>query len=1137
MNPIVKNANRFLFGMMGASSSSSKGFNIADTGKALGLNPKGALHVVKQAGQDIVHGHLGAAAHAVGSGLSSWAHHSLIGKQAAATTKGAKDLVAGHPVKAAKDLSKAPTSQAVAKRTGHLAHDVSSTIASAVAKCISALFWSLGIFQFMQQHSIAATIFRIVDTNTKNGALVVGDNLNQIVNNNPLGLIFDQKNAAIWAGYIGKINAIFVVFMLALLIGGFVINAAKLPISVIFNNPQMRTQSITGMVRAVVSVILVGFEPILLGIACQLDGAILMVIANTAQSLSIGGHSLWTIMCTMGVNVQNFSDVAGKSVSGFIFNFVFLLANIGITFWVFGYYIYRQISFVWLYLSSFIQIPSMMFDGKANSFWKWVQNMFSTIFIQDIHAFALMTLAVFWGAQQEVGANLDDPFKNFTATMFMMVTLLLFQPLTRAIARQLNFDTNMTDILTGASSNAMRGVASSAATTGMIGINGMLHAGAAASHAVGAAIGAGADMMVPGGKDRLLAAGARHGLNMETKNQLGKMMGNLKGLLGDAQDLTGVMWGTAELAGANGEPNPVGANLEPLSRTRLGGYVSNNHAAVLRQNGGARGLGINKADGKPKDGGPKDGGKPTGGGGGILPGGGPDARARGLSFMAGIFGGRVHGQVSQAISRNLTQGAPTGSNAKAGQMMNWARNISGSQAARAGRLTPAAQQMGWHHYYAQNHPQDINQAQQEFYSNPDLMRQHFMAANMEHAIKTAGGDPGAPNVNAGQTMSAFQDGLEAGGYTPDQANTIAHSMAVPTMAGLGGISRDGALANNGGYASYGNVPTGTYAGANAGPVRDYPSGSHYVRDWTEAPAMFDAGADYTMPKTTAFSINGLYDQVKDSRGYVPDGAVNLHVTNGSSYLTAQDPHGGVMTVSGFGAGDPNLEAGQEFVQPMSFGEMADPNAPANAEPFMYKTLQPASESGTFYNHLGQGQVEQTPPSIQNAVRQIANRDFDYWNNPQGSDHGYISYGSIPAANNVVDRGGYDMAMLAADDHYKDFALDGNKYGSYISAYDTNSNQRVRISPMMDGATNLGEHVGFTAPLNYGEDAFSTQGGAFKFSGNSQATATEQDVAAMQDWLAKVNLSQYMRQVPFNQNNWLANHEGAQNIGQVSTFGS
>ena len=1008
--------------------------------------------------------------------------------------------------------------------------NIKSAIAGMVAKCIASFFITKAIINWLAKHSMAATVF-VTDPNHLNN----DSHLSDIVNNQPFGLIYTTSGGQqTFFNFIASMQSIFVTIMFFMIVLAIIMAGMKLNKSAILNAPEARRDFIDRVVRIGVVFLILDFYPYIVQLFLQVNGTIVLAFQDLMMQWPIGSGktatSLWYLCLHMGSTFTGMKDMF-SSPGGFVFTLIFWLINLFMGAWVFAYYIWREIAFTIVYILGYIQVPMLGFGGKSEiHFEKWIKTMFGIIFIQSIHAFVLTIMAMFFSvAQQQVTTSLlvdiGKTLKNFGAMLMMGVILTMFQPLSRAIATQLDIDTSMVDGLNMSASSSASTLLPAAVGTeaamfkAAVGVGKMAVGGLAKLSGKGEKALAGLMTNAPKKEEKKKPSAyeifkrmnaedkIRHGNNIK---QGGK--GKLVGALGDMADSLALAGNASQLS-ANKDHDSNGS-LRALARTKAGGRISQGLIEKFNLTNPEE-LGMNPYDedkdnnnhnnnnnrGNNNYNGGNNNGKPTGN---------PDNSSVNPKYNSGVD--------SQAAQNKNAQNVQT---------MNRNNTIPQNGVVQSDELNSMATVMA---------------------HTPTAQNNGTGGANIPQAMKEAirestGGNYADGNVDVSDAMSRFRAKMYQSGYSPSQVDSmVTQAGRTPYHPKDGDVSRDYSPISNRNFENSVNVPKGQVnniptpsSTSGSGPNIPAPTmpepnyagsqnngnpygGSSYVGPQSSYGNYGNYGpSNMPMPNFTNSRLTPSYlanNLQTGDNGLIDPNALQVHVTNGTSYIKANMNDGSERIVSSLGQGDPTLSPNQEYVHPLQIDSRTG-------------SIRPYGDQGMLYTD--------GKPMYTSQPNFFANSMMSAYNN-----NGYVSPldtgTSINPANAMVDNSTYTMDHLAAENNkYSGYTLNGSRDMSYISAYNNDTGERERITPVKGGVAGLDEGVTFEKPINYSPHGFSMSNQTFKFTDHGPAPSGK-DFNGVKDWLSGVDFNNYIQPTKRNHTNYLMNHEGNLNISQTDFYG-
>lgn len=984
--------------------------------------------------------------------------------------------------------------------------DVVSTLLSPIVKLLISLFWNSKIGVWLVNHSIAGTIF--VLENGSNG-LNSSKYLENIIDKNPLELVFSGNHVAIFNYIDSNITTIFLVISIFILLAGIIFACQRAMISTVLDNNLWRTELFQTGFNVIFVVVFLSLFPYIISLFLQLNGVILLSFQKLMMGIHLNGlnhmstlfgkdiiksffnnktPTLWQVACEMGADSQTINTCLSKGAgTGFIFNFMFLLISLGTAIWVKFYYFWREISFTILYALGYLQIAMMVFRTQRWHFTRWCTAMFGVIFIQAINGLVVTLMSLFWMAcLYDLNSSNTSIADSFGIMITMVMILLVFQPVSNVIAHQLGIDTKMTDNLRESSSSSLKGV--STLITGAVvgGVAGSISGAKGISKLTSGSIGAlkAKHEALAAAKDANNRTNRLHPKmprSYYTNSNLAKS--GLHDLNKGARTLTGMVGkNAANLIGMGAGLEPKDNNyLKNLGKTEAGGIIDDNlKAAKGLTKKTLHNLGLNTL-------------------------------ADHINADRGLFNKNNNGNKNNSDIDEATVN-------KANVNDNLGKNVYGKDAT-------AKKSSAINSNYTNKNSRvasSVLRARAHSAVNPAWERSKAQAVinSMNDALDSEGAitNPNQSgfnndNVNPNSVSDKFKNNLRKHGFTNDEVEHISRAVM-------------SSLPDYNGYAA--NVGT-NISGIDPNPKTnqsvnnlDDISNSNAVMSDISATPVIKQGLmkrnfnDYDVAPITTMSPQELNDNIlRNADGTVAPDAIQAHVSNNGSYITAAMNDGSFRNISSSDLGDVSLDDHQEIVQPLSLNN---------------GVLQPLTSDG----HTQAATLYQNKRAI-SAVGQIPaihSLLADY-NANNGMITGYHS-DAIPVANGLVDLGGYTGEHLANDNNFTKFALNANHDDSYVVGWDDSTNKWKRVSPKMNGISNLSSGTNVEVPLNLKDatmqfaDDTSLHGAHITNDFND--SSFNKIVAS---WLKNIKLNNYVHPTAFNKTNYMKNHYGNQNINTIS----
>lgn len=1035
---------------------------------------------------------------------------------------------------------------------------INSAIAGVVAKAISALFVSSALGKWLQAHNVTGTVF-MVDSKHLNSTKTLSD----LVANNPYGLVFPKSQIATFQSIITSLQQIFATFSITIFTITLIVAGMKLNESAILNNPQKRQEFMDMIIRFCIAWVMLLFLPYIVGLLLKFNGTILLCFQDFMMHFPVGtgkhATNLWNLALTVGNTVGGLTDQL-KQPAGWIFTIIYLIINVIVSIGTYAYYLWREVAFIVLYLLAYIQIPALALTyRRENSFSRWLRAMIGTIFIQAINGFVITFIALFWKiAYEQLNGSLANIAKNFGIMLLIGVAMTMFFPLSKAIANQLDLSTNMVDYLNSNASSSAKLIAGS--QVAMLGASASLLAGNA---------------MVAGGlaqkgisnlgklkdkinqnnnqtQDAFAQARRKHRLN-ELSNQGTDMI--KKGVRQQANGVRGIL-GESMRYGLNSAGmrtrRASTSPLQALKNTLAGGVVSDKTKAQLEH--GKHGKHIlddlgfasmyewfknhrnRNGNNNPQN--TKMNGK-------------RDANAHNTGVQDDLQGNQAHSNISNQVAKAQIVKRPETAYASVGALKKWAQGLTNTPIYEnmqpnldlSNPLTQSALHEELASLQAQNPDATMEDAEQGLMQ--EASSPHAIHQAMRDALRDTARSPLRSGfVNNDSVMHHFAQNLSQLGYSDNQIQELIHSNGViPRETTYSNIDSNTTPTNNNNTVTDANsvahVPTSINAGSaehltsqtanQPNQFIHHPQGaSQHTTDTTPANQPLSSAYFTSQPLEVhhdlapdKFDADYLQQHLAhdDSGNYAPD-ALQAHVSNDTSYITAKMQDGSQPVIASVGQGNPSLHGNDEYVRDLQF----NPNyQPHTNTPFII----PSNDNGKLFSSDGNTAQSALIVTGSNAY---VNSLLDKANH--GSNYGGV-VSSVPPINPMVDRTGqYTMQHLGAENGLSNYQLVGDNASSYIKAWDDYSNHGkggwVRVSPMRQGIEDLGSGVTFTAPLDLQNNQFNlSQAHDFRF--GKDTGATNRDYQTVNDWMKNIDFKNYIREVRLNPANFTKNHRGNQNL--------
>lgn len=294
-----------------------------------------------------------------------------------------------------------------------------------------------------------------------------------------------------------------------------------------------------------------------------------------------------------------------------------------------------------------------------------------------------------------------------------------------------------------------------------------------------------------------------------------------------------------------------------------------------------------------------------------------------------------------------------------------------------------------------------------------------------------------------------------------------------------------------------------------------------------AQATLIRAADQVNPFTQAaeknvMEVGQLANAVnRNSKGEIAPHALQLVTDNNHARIVATLANGTKRTVSHFGTGLSSLKGGQEVIQDLDLNN-------GYLSPKVDRQTHQASLPYISDLTGGRHPIDYTPDYDINSLMSL--------NSGQGAVGNPLFTLPESPANGKVDSGEFYLDDLLATNKYSNFALEGNRSKSFISAVNNATGQTVRVSPIRAGFGNLDNGLNFSQPLSAsgGEISIKPESPTLLTTNGQPYSNKMRDlVNRIMDSAAKgtdgYNIDGYIRPSKPNERNYYADHHNNQSI--------
>lgn len=528
-----------------------------------------------------------------------------------------------------------------------------STFSGKVAKALLDLFYSSGIGQWMAKSGAGATIFGINYTAGTSGPQMYSEIANAY---NANGYAEIYPNSAYTQSIQGVgvvIGPVFLALSAVLIMIILIIQTTKMGVGQAFNPVESRREWYRSLVDTVIAVVGCLEYNLLISVILSVNGAIVTGLAGfMAQTTTSTGNTILSEAVTLGfskttINMLTSGTFLGSDFVGIIFSVIYLMTYIGLAVYIKYYYFVREVVFTILWALGPVFIAFWPSDwGKIRTV-NWLREIIGTVMMQSIHAITITFMAVLmaWNSDNwsmEVadikskskleaggqtlhhsfdlttsghplgaagdaikglgqfvgivgpGVDVSNAYKHFETMVIGFIIMVMFQPLSKALADLFGLQTHMLDEIHRSTSHSLK---AGAAVAGGVAIG-------AAGLALGTATGgvsalAGSKALMSAGKAAKAAkAGAKTGAfkkafgkSWNQKTPINEMRDKLAGVDAKVRGMAGRSVGeVAGMSAGLGAGDPATA----IAMSRLGGEIGSRAARLT--SGSLSKLALKEAD-------------------------------------------------------------------------------------------------------------------------------------------------------------------------------------------------------------------------------------------------------------------------------------------------------------------------------------------------------------------------------------------------------------------------------------------------------------------------------------------------------------------------------------------------------------
>lgn len=514
-----------------------------------------------------------------------------------------------------------------------------SSFSGKVAKALLDLFYSSGIGQWMAKSGAGATIFGINYSAGTSGPQMYSEIANAY---NANGYAEIYPNSAYTKSIQGVgvvIGPVFLALSAVLIMIILIVQTTKMGVGQAFNPVESRREWYRSLVDTVIAVVGCLEYNLLISVILSINGAIVTGLAGfMAQTTTSTGNSILSEAVTLGfskttINMLTSGTFLGSDFVGIIFSVIYLMTYIGLAVYIKYYYFVREVVFTILWALGPIFIAFWPSDWGKYRTVNWLREIIGTVMMQSIHAITITFMAVLmawnsdnWameaadihtkgklasggeslhhsldlvtsghplgaagdaikGVGQFVGivgpsTSVSHAYQHFETMVIGFIIMVMFQPLSKALADLFGLQTHMLDEIHRSTSHSLM---AGATVAGGVAIGSVGLAAGAATGGVSALTG-GKALMAAGQAAKVAKKGAKvgafkkeFGKSWNQKTPINQMRDKLAGIDAKVRGMAGRSVGeVAGMATGLGAGDPATA----IAMSRLGGEIGSRAARL-----------------------------------------------------------------------------------------------------------------------------------------------------------------------------------------------------------------------------------------------------------------------------------------------------------------------------------------------------------------------------------------------------------------------------------------------------------------------------------------------------------------------------------------------------------------------------
>lgn len=362
--------------------------------------------------------------------------------------------------------------------------DEEDSFGGKIAKALLHAFWSTGVGKWVVQNGAAGTIFTYNPFDEKGNVDLskadVAGQLEDKINNHPSQLMFPSSAYGTrLTTVMDELYAPMVTAAAFILVVAIIVINMRVGVGQALGIANSRQEWLKQLFDVFISTVGIFWFFLFVRLLLQVDGAFLQLFATFMQNVKdANGNSLMATALTLGMDDNAIKALTegtflGSGFAGVIFIIIYLFTAIALAVVIKYFYFMRMVAFIILVVLAPIFIALWPFTwGKSRTI-NWVRDMVGVVLIQPIHAFTITLMATLMVANsskfggyllpgdkkdrekeakeiinQANNTNNTDTLRqtsdmingvdytsNFETMVVGFIVLILFQPVSKEVAR------------------------------------------------------------------------------------------------------------------------------------------------------------------------------------------------------------------------------------------------------------------------------------------------------------------------------------------------------------------------------------------------------------------------------------------------------------------------------------------------------------------------------------------------------------------------------------------------------------------------------------------------------------------------------------------------------------------------------